>query len=148
MKVVYQKYLVELSLEQARDLLRYHAFADDDVNHPKMESGFLGSLRPYPGYLNEDNFHEIMACLQVLAGEFMQEAAMDKALVSQLWAICHLGRMWGVHPQGMLRSTGLICDADAARLEEWLDRIAEVVFYLLDGSDVETAFFEYHRHYA
>ena len=33
--------------QEAIRLLTYHAFAHDDVNHPQMEHGFLGSLRPF-----------------------------------------------------------------------------------------------------
>jgi hypothetical protein len=43
----------------------------------------------------------------------------------------------------MLRSNGLISEADAARLESWIECISYATFTLLDGSGTEEAFHEY-----
>ncbi|WP_348773208.1 hypothetical protein [Paenibacillus pabuli] len=52
-----------MNREEAVILLKCHAFAYDDLNHLTMESGFHGSLRPFRGNLNEENFHELMEIL-------------------------------------------------------------------------------------
>src|SRR5262245_37045603 len=107
---------------EAKELLLIHSFAHPDIKHPKMECGFLGSLRPYRGHLVEESFHEVMAALRALAPTFHQPT-VDREVVGALWGICHLARSWGVHPDGMLRRNGLIQEQDIARLERWVDCI-------------------------
>jgi hypothetical protein len=105
-----------------------------------MDSRILGSLRPFSG-LREANFHEVMQALRVLAPS-MQGENVDRDVVSCLWGMCHLARAWGVHPNGMLRSNGLISASDADRLESWVWTISYAVMCILDGSTDE-AFAEY-----
>ena len=126
---------------QAKQLLLLHSFALDDVGNPQMARGFIGSLRPYKG-LREENFHQIMAALRVLAPQ-LGERQIDAQIVGALWNICHMARAWGVHPQGMLRRNNLISRADIERLESWVETISYATMMLLDGSDVESAFAEY-----
>lgn len=119
---------------EAKELLRLHSFTSDDLENPKMATGFLGSLRPYRG-LDENNFHEIMAALRVLAPRFATEK-LDREIIVELWGICHLARAWGVHPEGMLHRNNLIEETDWLRLEEWIDAISWAVFTLLGGDEV------------
>lgn len=115
---------------------------DENVNHPRMEGGFLGTLRPYQS-LNENNFHEVMLAIRVLAPELSKER-LDRQLISALWGLCHFGRVWGCHPDGMLRSNNLIAEEDINRLEDWINAISYAVTHLLEGCDSETAF-EFYR---
>ena len=41
--------------ETAKTLLSFHSGRNDDINNPKWENGFLGSLRPFCGELIESN---------------------------------------------------------------------------------------------
>lgn len=121
---------------EAKELVLLHGFAGD-LENPKMATGFLGSLRPYRG-LDENNFHEVMAALRVLAPHFKSEK-LDREIIESLRGICHLARAWGVDPDGMLRCNHLIEEADWRRLEEWIEMISYAVFMLLE-SDEATAF--------
>ena len=127
---------------EAKQLLLLHSGAHPDTNHSKSQSGFLGSLRPYGGCLLAENFHEVMAALKVLAPQ-LEGPLVDREVASALWGICHLGRAWGVEPDGMLRSNRLISDADIARLESWIECISYATMVLLDGGGIEEAFHEY-----
>ena len=129
----------QLSPEEAKELLRFHSGRHEDVDHPKWESGFLGSLRPYRG-LNEQNYHEVMNCLNALAADLSESGALDREVIADIWGICHLGRAWGVEPRGMLRSNNLITPEDVERLESWIIQISYSAFCLLDGCGAEVAF--------
>ena len=59
--------LPRLTIEDAHNLLAKHSFTHEDLDDPEMANGFLGSLRPYRGSLNQDAFLEIMACLKAFA---------------------------------------------------------------------------------
>jgi len=131
-----------MDYQSAKHLLRLHSFEDPDLYHPKQVSGFLGSLRPYRGRLYPENFHEVMACLQAVATELSERDRIDRDLIRYLWQICHYARLWGVHPDGMLRRNNLIAIEDVLILEAWIDCIAEVTVALL-GGDTETAFAAY-----
>jgi hypothetical protein len=128
--------------DEAKELLMLHSFAHADVDHPKMETGFLGSLRPYRGHLIEANFHEVMAALRVLVPS-LQQPSVDREIISALWGICHLGRMWGVDPDGMLQRNHLIAPQDVKTLELWVDCISYATMMLLDGTGEKEAFHEY-----
>ena len=127
-----------MDFQEAKELLLLHSFGHPDINHPKMERGFLGSLRPYRG-LNDENFHEVMQALISLAPHFQHESRVDKEIISALWTICELGRAWGIHRDGMLRRNNLITTKEVTRLEHWIETISYAVFVLLDGGDLETA---------
>ncbi len=133
-----------MTLDEAKELLSLHAFTHPDAaEHPKAESGFLGALRPYRG-LSEANFREVMLALRVL-GPSLAEDRLDREVVAALWGICHFGRAWGVHPEGMLRRNGHIADADVVRLEQWLEAISYATACLLDGAGEDVAFETYDR---
>jgi hypothetical protein len=101
----------------------------------------LGSLRPYRGHLIEENYHEVMAALRVLAPS-LRQPTVDREVISALWSICLLAHGWGVHPKGMLRRNGLIQPPDIERLERWISRISFVTMILLHGGGIDTAFHE------
>lgn len=95
-------------------------------------------LRPYQGALVAENFDDVMGCVIVLADE-LRGTAPDKRTIAALWAICHLGRTWGLEADGMLRSNGLIAAEDVTRLGEWIDCISYATMMLLDGCELEEA---------
>lgn len=127
-----------MPFSEAKELLLLHSYGDPNTEHPTQISGFLGSLRPYQG-LNEANFHAVMAAITALAPYFQKERLVDKEIIAALWAICSLGRAWGVQPDGMLRRNRLISDQDAMRLDQWIECISWAVSTLLGGSDLDTA---------
>jgi hypothetical protein len=85
-----------MTSEEAKTLLLMHSLMYEDIEHPKMTTGFLGCLRPYRG-LRVENIHEIMEALKTLAPELCQEKVEAKVM-SALWSICVLAHSWGVHP--------------------------------------------------
>ena len=90
-----------MTVEEARELILLHGYSHPDLDHPKLETGFLGSLRPYQG-LNEENFREVKEAIRVLAPEIQAREVVDKQIVSALWAICFCALAWGVYPEGLL----------------------------------------------
>lgn len=54
---------------EAKTALQFHAFRHPEFEDERACNGFLGSLRPYRGRLNEASFHEVMQALRGLAPE-------------------------------------------------------------------------------
>jgi hypothetical protein len=129
--------------DEARTLLAFHAGTHLEVTDPRWTGGFLGMLRPYGG-LREESFHEVIACIVVLADELSADR-LDRSIISALWGICHLARAWGVEEGGMLRSNALIKSEDVERLAEWIGCISYATFCLLDGSGLEVALEPYRQ---
>lgn len=127
---------------EAVELLKHHSFTHPDFDNPLSENGFLGSLRPFDGKLYEKNFHELMLVLKVLADEFRKDK-VDADIMASFWTICHLGRQWGIEQDGMLQRNGLISPDQVAELNDWINQIAETVFFLLEGQDDDVAFGNY-----
>ncbi|WET82481.1 hypothetical protein P3102_15340 [Amycolatopsis sp. QT-25] len=127
----------------AREALLFHSCTHPDVENPRWQQGFLGSLRPFTG-LREENFHEVMSALLTLA-EPLQADLVSREVVSTVVGICHFGRVWGVAPEGMLRRNDLIADAEVTRLEEWVQAISYALTMILDG-DIAEAAAEYERY--
>lgn len=140
--------LPQISLEDARTLLAAHSFAHDDINHPTMETGFLGSLRPYRGRPNHEAFHEVMACLKAIGPSLSSADLVDRRVVSNVWGICHFARDWAIHPDGMLRRNGLISEADVETVECWINCISYATVILLESPDPAEAFAPYEEHMA
>lgn len=135
-----------MDIRQAKELLKLHAYIHEDIYNHKMQTGFLGSLRPFTG-LNEDNFHEVMYAMKVMEPLFnSNETKIDRQVISAVWGVCHLARAWCIHPDGMLRRNNLITNDDTLKLESWLEHISYAFFGLLDGLQGE-AFDEYLSEY-
>lgn len=129
-----------MTKEVAKEVLMHHSFIHKSVDNLRSENGFLGMLRPFSGELIEANYHEIMQAIKTLADELEAEGKIDKEIISALWGICHLGRAWGLHPDGMLRRNNLILQEQIQKLEGWIEDISYATMSLLDGSGIEVAF--------
>ena len=129
-----------MNKEEAKQILKYHSFTSEDVNHPKMENGFLGMLRPFSGKLIEENYHEVIKAIKTLADEFRDKKQIDKDVISAIWGICHLTRSWAIEQNGMLQRNNLIQKEQVEKLENWIENISYATFLILDGCDNETAF--------
>ena len=126
-----------MNATEAKWLLALHSFNHPDASsQPKAIRGFLGSLRPYRGSLNPENYDEVIGALRALAPE-LRDKSVETSVVSNLWSICHLGRTWGLQPHGM--SNKLLSGEDALTLEEWIDTISYVTMMLLEGGDIDEA---------
>lgn len=134
-----------MTRDEAVLLLKCHAFAFDDVHHPKMEHGFLGSLRPFRGTLLEENFHEMMEILRVLSLDLSQPT-VDREIMSCLWSIVHLGRAWVLEPEGMLRRNGLISQKQIDQMDQWLGMLSYAIMILLEDGGEKEAFWEYREY--
>jgi hypothetical protein len=132
-----------MTKSEAKRLLLFHSYALEVDDPTTMETGFLGSLRPFRGKLYEKNFHEVMAALRALADELSSDVRLDREIMSALWSICQLTRAWAIYPGGMLQSNQLITPQQVQLLETWIDIISYTVTCLLEGLDEETAFETY-----
>jgi hypothetical protein len=129
--------------DEAKHLLIAHC--NPMVAHGELlraEEGFLPSLRPYRGHLIEKNFHQVMEDVFTV-GETFHAAQVDREVIYSLWTICTWGRMWGLHPQGMLRRSYLIETAEIERLELWIEIIESTVHSLLGGMAPHLSINEY-----
>ena len=134
-----------MTYDEAVELLAYHSGSHPDIDHPKWRTGFLGMLRPYQGALIEANYREVIDCIMCVADRLQKDEAVDRRVVSSLWSICHLARLWGIDDDGMLRRNGLIKPADVALLERWVEAISYATMTLLDGSELEHALDEHRQ---
>jgi hypothetical protein len=124
-----------MTYEEAKASLSRHTLPQVEGHG---EPGFLASLRPYSG-LREENFLELLEVIRVLSPHLRGDTPLDKEIIGDLWTICTCARVWGLHPDGMLRRNGLVTPDDVARLEEWVDRILWAVMILLNDGDIESA---------
>ncbi|UNK21306.1 hypothetical protein MNQ98_17035 [Paenibacillus sp. N3/727] len=131
---------------EALFLLKCHAFVHEDLEHEKMQHGFLGMLRPFRGELDERNFHELMQIIEVLAEEF-EKPQVSRVIFSCFWSICQLARSWAIYPDGMLQRNRLISKEQVGQMEEWLDMISYAVMVLLEGEgQLDEALWEYREY--
>ena len=119
-----------MEVGEAKRILAIHSFSDPE--NPLSETGFLGSLRPFTG-LREENFRQVKEAIAALAPHLSQSSTVDRDVISALWSIVYLGTLWGVNPDGMLLSNGLLSSSDAQTLRRWINEIAYDVFALLDA---------------
>ena len=129
-----------MTKEEAKQILKYHSYTNEDVNHPKMEKGFLGMLRPFSGKLIEENYHEVIEAIRTLADELRNGDEVDREVISTIWGICHLSRSWALEKDGMLRRNNLINEEQIEQLEKWIESISYATMMILDGFDNATAF--------
>ena len=126
--------MATLTFEQAREQLGFHSGRDQRIDDPRWDNGLLATLRPYRG-LRRDAMESVMECVDAVAAHLMGAEPLDREVISSLWGICHFVRAWAIHPDGMLKRNGLISDADASALEDWLEDFSYRVSTLLDGVD-------------
>lgn len=131
--------------DQAIELLQLHALVHHDVNHPKMENGFLGMVKYYAGELNEDNFHEVMEAIRCLAGR-IQADVIERDIVANLHGICFCVWTWVVKPANMSQRKGIVSQRDSDKLYVWIDCIYWTTTLLLDGEEFDVAFSKYHEY--
>ena len=129
-----------MNIELAKELLSFHSCRNDDINNPKWENGFLGSLRAFQGKIYEENFKEIIECLKTLKMEIKKEN-IDKNIVSDIISIIHLTKVW-VSEKGMLGENNLLTNEQTKYLLTWVNIIESCFMYLLEDAS-EEAFFDY-----
>ncbi len=87
-----------------------------------------------------------MGALRVLGPTLGSTALVDRELVSALWSLCELTRLWAIDEGSMLRRNDLLSEDDLALLRRWHDMICYAVMILLDAGDDAAAFHEYDRY--
>jgi hypothetical protein len=123
-----------MSAEEAKQLLKYHSFLDEDIYHPRMENGFLGMLRPFTGEIYEENYHEVIKTMKVLSSELRIGDKVDREVISALWGICHQTRTLALDPEGALQRNDLISKEQINTLQDWIDVISYSTMMILQGS--------------
>jgi len=135
-----------MTKEEAKKLLKYHGFTHEDVNHPKMEKGFLGMLRPFAGDLIEENYHEVMEAIKALSDDLRDNEKVDREVISAIWGICYYTRAWAIESESALQRNNLIKKDQVEKLKNWIDVISYTTKMILDGCDNPTAF-EFYENY-
>ena len=118
--------------EEAIEKLGFHSGRDSRIEDPRWKTGILSTLRPYDGTLKTDAMDEVLACVLALSEMLDEGDTIPRDVMSDLWAIVHLGRLWGTDEGGMLRRNNLISDADLKTLDGWLDSLSLAVLSFLD----------------
>ena len=132
--------------KNAIEELMFQSGRHSDIENPRWENGFLGMLRPFQGNLIEENFHKIISILYILSDK-LNEELIKKEIIASIWGICHLGRAWGIYPEGMLQSNNLISKEQIKDLDNWIEHISYITFCLLDGCGKDVAFEFYETEY-
>lgn len=136
-----------MNIDQAKESLSFHSGRNSNTDDPRWQRGFLGSLRPYQGMaLVEENFHNVIECLRVLA-PMLENDAIDKSIVSDISGILCLGKAWAVDDEGMLQRNKLISEQQAFQIDGWLGCISYAWMMLLDTQDELLAFEIYNEQY-
>lgn len=133
-----------MTIEDSIEELQYQSGQHENIESERWENGFLGQLRPFKGVLHEKNYHLVMQALKILAPE-LEKDLIDKRIISAIWGICHLGRMWAVYPDGMLQSNKLLNEQQTSQIDDWLIDISYAAFCLLDGAGPKEAFWNYNN---
>lgn len=131
-----------MTKDDAIEELMYQSGNHENFESERWQKGFLRQLRPFKGILYEENYHLIMRSIKVLASE-MEKDFIDKRMINTIWGICHLARMWELHPEGILQSNNLITEQQILQIDNWLIDISYATNCLLDGARAEEAFFDY-----
>ena len=127
--------LKKYKLEDAIVKLSKHSFTYDDLNDPEMINGFMGHLRPFDGKLNDNLFHDLMACIKSIGPILSKSENVNRDIVRNFFTIIQFARAWAVYPDGMLRSNNLISNSDVEKMEYWLDCIGYAVTTYMDYDD-------------
>ncbi|MGJ8726767.1 MAG: hypothetical protein ACSHYB_19640 [Roseibacillus sp.] len=133
---------------EAFEILALHSGSSPNVDDPRFDSGFLGSLRPYKGALNENNFREVMDAMFTLRTRMIIPGKIGLEAIKDVHRILDLARYWALHPDGMLRRNKLIGEDEVAKMSEWLDIMSGTWKWILDGADDETIFGRYNEYKA
>ena len=125
-----------MTYEEAIELLTLHNFSHDDLEHPKMQSGFVRMLRPFDGNLNEENFNEVMAAINCLAHK-LQEDYIDRRILANILGICQSIWLWALTPEGMLQRNKLLSEDQICLLTQWFDSIFNRLVELVELHVIE-----------
>jgi hypothetical protein len=115
----------------ATKLLSYHSCRNKDVYNSKWQNGFLGKLITFDGVITDDNFIELMDCIEALSTEFQKEK-VSRELMSDIITIIYLGRCW-TERNGEVEPNGLFSKEQSEKIAEWINIIENSVFHLLEG---------------
>lgn len=132
-----------MTITKAKNLILAQVEPDNHAGEPQT---FLGGLRPYRGILPRQRFHDIMGALRILGPSLGTTTLVDRELISALWMLCELTRLWALEEGSMLRRNALLSEEDLALLKRWHGIISYAVMILLDTGDVASAFHEYDRY--
>lgn len=130
---------------EAKALILAQVDPDSGRGEPQT---FLGGLRPYRGILPRRCFHDIMSALRVLGPGLSTKAVVDRDLVSALWCLCELTRLWALEEDGMLRRNQLLAAEDHELLKRWHGMFSYAVMMLLESPELSEAFRDYDEHCA
>lgn len=120
-----------MDFDTAVEELTFHRGSNPRIDDPRWDKGFLQTLRPYSGSLDREAWAGVIDCVDAVAHHLTTAQALDRSVVSSLWAIVHIGRAWGLHPDGMLARNDLITVEDQATLADWLDSLSERILHML-----------------
>ncbi|WP_411845565.1 hypothetical protein AAFN60_18180 [Roseibacillus persicicus] len=133
---------------EAFETLALHSGSSPNVDDPRFDCGFLGSLRPYKGTLDENNFREVMDAMLTLRTRMMIPGKIGLEAIKDVHRILDLARHWALHPEGMLRRNNLIEEGEMDQMSEWLNIMSGTWKWILDGADDETILGQYNEYKA
>ena len=133
----------DMTPEEAKRVILANVMPDEGTGEPQS---FLGALRPYRRMLPRRQFHDLMAAVRTLGRTWARDPQIDREVISALWSLTELTRLWALDEEGMLRRNHLITDPDLALLRRWNEMLSYAVMTLLEAENEQEAFFEYDRY--
>ncbi|MGY3778005.1 hypothetical protein [Isobaculum melis] len=130
-----------MTIDEAKYFLSFHSSRNENIENPLWDRGFVRLLRPFKDYKSlERAFHEIMQIIFVLSS-YLEENMLEKEVVSDIFGIIHLGKMWGYSNDDVFNNE------ERKQLEHIVDHISYAFFCLLDGTGIDVAFEMYYHDY-
>ena len=128
--------VLAMNYDAAVEQLTFHCGSNPHIDDPRWENGFLQTLLPYRGTLNQDAWNSVLDCVDAVSTHLKTASVLDRSVMNSLWGILHYSRSWALHPDGMLTRNKLITKEDQETLSGWLDELSErIAFMLDDGTD-------------
>jgi hypothetical protein len=84
---------------------------------------FIAELRRNPQRLDEHSFRGLVDAIRATAAANAEQSTLAGHSARTLWAVCSMARQWAIHPDGVLRRTGMVRPRELMRLAGWIDML-------------------------
>lgn len=126
-----------MDILKAIQVLGFHSRAMENFAEAQYLEGFVGSLNPYCGHLEEQNFKEVMECMVALK-EFVRMPSEGSIAVHRyVHRLLHRSRALVLDGHDGERENKMT-DEDRETLNSWLKAISETWLLIQEEADAET----------
>lgn len=133
--------MATMTVEQARESISYHSCSSKDVYDRKFQNGFLGSLRPFKGELNEKNFINLMESIMTLQQNLRSGEKLNQDVLLEIMTIIKMSQTWAADG-GDLMKENLMTTEQQATLLKWAEIMNDCLYKIIENN-AESAFISY-----